>query len=83
MLTSLDHVVLAVADLGAATETYARLFGLLPSWRGEHAAFGTANTLFRLGNAYVELLAPNGEGPVGEFIARAWQSKARGRSRSH
>ena len=68
MLTSLDHVVLAVADLGAATETYARLFGLLPSWRGEHAAFGTANTLFRLGNAYVELLAPNGEGPVGEFI---------------
>jgi catechol 2,3-dioxygenase-like lactoylglutathione lyase family enzyme len=68
MLTALDHVVLAVSELAAATETYANLFGLAPSWHGEHPAFGTANTLFRLGNTYVELLAAAGEGPVGDFI---------------
>jgi catechol 2,3-dioxygenase-like lactoylglutathione lyase family enzyme len=68
MLTALDHVVLAVSDLAAATETYGKLFGLAPSWHGEHPAFGTANTLFRLGNTYVELLAAAGEGPVGDFI---------------
>jgi catechol 2,3-dioxygenase-like lactoylglutathione lyase family enzyme len=68
VLTSLDHVVLAVADLDAATATYSRLFGRGPSWRGAHRGYGTANTLFRLRNTYVELLAPAGDGPVAELL---------------
>ena len=47
MLTSLDHVVVAVNDLARATDTYRRLLGREISWRGEHPGFGTANVLFR------------------------------------
>src|SRR5207249_10921508 len=34
-----------------------------PSWRGEHPRWGTKNTLFRLDNMYVELLASS-DSPV-------------------
>jgi catechol 2,3-dioxygenase-like lactoylglutathione lyase family enzyme len=62
VLHSLDHVIVAVRDLGAATLTYARLFGRAPSWRGEHPGWGTANTLFRVANCYLELLGAVGDG---------------------
>jgi len=58
MWSHLDHVILAVRDLAAAERTYARLLGRSASWRGEHPALGTENALFRLGEAYLELLAP-------------------------
>jgi catechol 2,3-dioxygenase-like lactoylglutathione lyase family enzyme len=54
----LDHLVIAVRDLDAATANYARLLARKPSWRGRHPTYGTANVLFRLDNTYVELLAP-------------------------
>ena len=63
MLHSLDHVIVLVRDLEAATETYSRLLGREPSWRGAHPGQGTANSLFRLANTYLELLAISGEGP--------------------
>ena len=68
ILTSLDHVVIAVRDLAAATDVYVRLLGRRPSWRGEHASYGTANTLFRLANTYVELLSPTGSGPFADRL---------------
>ncbi len=70
MLRALDHVILAVEDLPAATRSYVRLLGRTPSWRGEHPAMGTANALFRLSNMYLELLAPEGEGPVADMLRR-------------
>jgi catechol 2,3-dioxygenase-like lactoylglutathione lyase family enzyme len=54
---TLDHVVIAVQDLEAATADYSALFGRRPSWRGEHPGYGTRNTLFRIDNTYVELLS--------------------------
>jgi catechol 2,3-dioxygenase-like lactoylglutathione lyase family enzyme len=60
MLTSLDHVVIAVRDLDSAAQSYARLLGRAPSWRGVHPGAGTANVLFRLENSYLELLAGTG-----------------------
>ena len=57
---SLDHVVIAVNDLDRATDDYTALLGRNPSWRGEHPKYGTANTLFRIDNTYVELLALSG-----------------------
>jgi catechol 2,3-dioxygenase-like lactoylglutathione lyase family enzyme len=63
VLHALDHVIVGVRDLAAATDTYTRLLGRAPSWRGGHPALGTANTLFRLANTYLELLAPAGTGP--------------------
>jgi catechol 2,3-dioxygenase-like lactoylglutathione lyase family enzyme len=53
-----DHLVIAVRDLGAATAAYGAMLGLVPSWRGTHPAYGTANTIFGLANCYLELLAP-------------------------
>ena len=77
-LTALDHVVVAVRDLEAATATYAALFGRRPSWRGSHPGWGTANTLFRLANTYVELLAPAGEGPIGAALAAHLDTRGEG-----
>jgi catechol 2,3-dioxygenase-like lactoylglutathione lyase family enzyme len=68
MLDSLDHVVVAVRDLEAASLSYETVLGLAPSWRGEHPGAGTANVLFRLENTYVELLAPQGQGPLAELL---------------
>lgn len=68
MLTSLDHLVVAVRDLDAATATYGALLGRRPSWRGVHAGWGTANTLFRLDNTYLELLSPAGDGALAEMV---------------
>jgi len=70
MLESLDHVLVAVADLEAATRTTAALLGRRPSWRGEHPREGTANTLFRLDNTYLELLCPTGEGSQASLLRR-------------
>jgi catechol 2,3-dioxygenase-like lactoylglutathione lyase family enzyme len=67
-LETLDHVVIAVADLDAALESYSVLLGRSTSWRGFHPEQGTANALFQLDNAYVELLAPRGDGPVGDLV---------------
>ena len=71
MLTTLDHVIVAVRDRTAATRTYAKLLGRRPSWIGEHAGAGSVNALFRLENTYLELLAPDGAGPVGDAL-RGW-----------
>lgn len=71
MITGLDHIILAVRDLSRATETYRNLLGREPSWRGRHPAYGTANTLFRLGNTYLELLAATGEGMLASHL-RVW-----------
>jgi len=68
MIDRVDHVVVAVRDLAAASSAYGRLLGLEPSWRGAHPGFGTANTLFRLANTYLELLAPEGDGVVADGL---------------
>jgi catechol 2,3-dioxygenase-like lactoylglutathione lyase family enzyme len=70
MLDSLDHVLVAVDDLEAATRTTATLLGRRPSWRGEHPREGTANTLFRLDNTYLELISPSGEGAQAGLLRR-------------
>lgn len=68
MLEALDHVVVAVRNLEAASRDTEALVGRPASWRGEHPGAGTANVLFRLENTVLELLAPSGEGPVGAAV---------------
>jgi catechol 2,3-dioxygenase-like lactoylglutathione lyase family enzyme len=55
----LDHLVIAVGDLDLAARNYRALFGLAPSWRGRHPAYGTANVLLRLDDTFIELVAPD------------------------
>ncbi len=64
----IDHVVIAVRDVAQATPEMARLLGCSPSWKGPQPADGTSNVLFRLANTTLELLAPEGDGPVGRAL---------------
>jgi len=66
--TLIDHLIIAVPDLSAATRDFGALLGRTPSWRGEHPDYGTENTLFKLDNTYIELLAPRGEGLAADII---------------
>lgn len=69
MFDALDHLIVAVRDLGDATRRYSTLLSRRPSWRGEHPGWGTANALFRLDNTYLELITPHGDGPLGRTVA--------------
>jgi catechol 2,3-dioxygenase-like lactoylglutathione lyase family enzyme len=78
VLHTFDHAVIAVRDLVAATERAAALLGRPPSWRGTHPGAGTANALFRIENCYLELLAREGEGPLGRQVAAAVEERGEG-----
>ena len=62
MISTVDHLIIAVKDLNEAELNYKKLFGLNPVWRGEHKELGTANVIFNFKNTYLELLSANGEG---------------------
>ena len=68
MLTGIDHLILATDDLPAAERQCMAVLGRSPSWAGAHPAFGTRNVIFRLSNTYIELLAPDGDGPVADRL---------------
>ena len=68
MNTFIDHLIIAVPELVVATAEYSTLLGRAPSWRGAHPDYGTANTLFKLDNTYIELLAPQGEGMAADIV---------------
>jgi catechol 2,3-dioxygenase-like lactoylglutathione lyase family enzyme len=67
MIRSLDHVVIAVRGLAAGVRAYEALLGRAPSWRAA-AAGGVESAMFGLANVAVELIAPAGDGPVGERL---------------
>ncbi len=67
MLQSVDHLAIAVRDLEPAAQTLGEILGRRPSWWGQPAE-GAANVLFRLSNLYVELVAPQGAGALGEAL---------------
>ena len=68
MPTTIDHIMITVPDLASATADYSKLLGRSPSWRGAHPDYGTANTLFKLENTYIELLAAQGEGMAANIV---------------
>ncbi|MEE9279094.1 MAG: VOC family protein [Myxococcota bacterium] len=78
MFDAFDHIVVAVRDLDAATADYAELLGRQPSWRGEHPARGTANTLFRFGNGYLGLIAAAGTGPGADQVEKRLDAEGEG-----
>ena len=78
MIDAVDHIVLAVEDLEAASADLQSLLGREPSWRGEHPGYGTANVLFRFERIYIELLAAVGEGSVADSVQQHLAEKGEG-----
>lgn len=71
MLEDVDHVGIAVRDLGAAVEHYRAAFGIEPSHRETVEDQGVEEVLFKVGTSYIQLLRPLGpDTPVGKFLAK-------------
>ena len=71
MLRRVDHVALAVSNLRASIEHYQRVWGLTLTHREIVAEQGVEEAMFRLGDTYLQLVAPlSPDTPVGRFIER-------------
>ena len=68
-ITNLDHVVVAVNDLDAATKTWQENFGLPLERSGKNEALGINQSILPLGSAFIELISPLGDsGPVADAL---------------
>lgn len=71
MLTKIEHVALAVADLDAAIAHYRDVWGLEVTHRERVDDQGVEEAMLALGDSYLQLLAPTGpDTTVGKFVAR-------------
>ncbi len=71
MLTKIEHVALAVADLDAAIAHYRDTWGLEVAHRERVEDQGVEEAMLPLGESFLQLLGPTGpETTVGKFIAR-------------
>ena len=68
MISSVDHIIIAVKNLDHAIYDYEKILGIAPCWKGKHNELGTQNALFNFENTYLELLSPCDAGPGTEFI---------------
>jgi methylmalonyl-CoA epimerase len=70
-LNRLDHVGIAVSDLREARDFYERVLGLRPAHEEVIEDQGVHEILYRMGEAWVQLVAPLGpDTPVGRFLAK-------------
>jgi len=71
LLLNLDHVALAVRDLDAALERFARLYGVTASSREVLPSEGVEEAMILVGGSQVQLLAPlSPDSPVARFLER-------------
>ena len=78
MISSLDHIILAVKDLKDAEKNYKNILGIEPSWRGMHKELGTANVIFNFKNTYLELLSAEGEGVGADLVKESIKKNGEG-----
>jgi methylmalonyl-CoA/ethylmalonyl-CoA epimerase len=70
-LDRIDHIGVAVDDLGEALTLYGRSLGMPEVHRETVAAQGVEAVLLDVGDSHVELLAPlHADSPVGRFLTR-------------
>lgn len=71
LLTEIDHVAIAVRDLEAAVDYYARVFGAEVTHREVVDSDGVEEALLKVADSYVQLLTPTREtSPVHAFLER-------------
>lgn len=78
MISTLDHLIIAVKDLDEAEKDYTKIFGIPPVWRGEHKELGTINSIFNFENTYFELLASKGAGLGADLVNSALKQDGEG-----
>ena len=78
MISSIDHLIIAVKDINKAEENYRKIFGINPVWKGEHKALGTSNVIFNFKNTYCELLSANGDGLGASLVDNAIEENGDG-----
>lgn len=71
ILTTIDHVGVAVADLDEAVAFHQRCYGAEVAHREEMDADGVREALLAVGDGYIQLLEPTrDDSPVGRFLAQ-------------
>jgi methylmalonyl-CoA/ethylmalonyl-CoA epimerase len=69
LLTEIDHVAIAVRDLEAAIDFYARAFGATVAHREVVVSDGVEEALLQVADSYVQLLTPTWpDSPVARFL---------------
>ena len=75
MITGLDHIVVLVGDIAAATSACQTLFARAPAWSYSD---GADRVMFTLDNVTLELTSPNGEGAVADRIRAVMAEQGEG-----
>ena len=71
LLTEIDHVAIAVRDLGAAIDFYSRAFGATVAHREVVESDGVEEALLKVADSYVQLLTPTrDDSPVAKYLER-------------
>jgi catechol 2,3-dioxygenase-like lactoylglutathione lyase family enzyme len=76
VITGLDHVVVLVSDIAAATAAYQTLFARSPAWRNSDD--GAERVLFTLDNVTLELMAPDGDSANADRIRTVLKAQGEG-----
>jgi catechol 2,3-dioxygenase-like lactoylglutathione lyase family enzyme len=63
MITGLDHVLIVCTSIDEAEHAYSALLGREPDWRSTDPG-GTSTVIFQLDNTALEIMAPQGGGPL-------------------
>jgi len=71
LLTEIDHVAIAVHDLGAAIDYYRDTFGALVDHREVVESDGVEEALLKVADSYIQLLTPvRDDSPVAKYLER-------------
>ena len=69
LLTEVDHIAIAVRDLGAAAAWYKDVFGAEVTHREVVESDGVEEALIKVAESYIQLLTPTKpDSPVGKFL---------------
>jgi methylmalonyl-CoA/ethylmalonyl-CoA epimerase len=72
LITRIDHVGFAVADLEAAMEFYSRAFGITVVHEEVNEEQGVREAMLAVGDGFIQLLAPlRADSPIGRFLDRS------------
>jgi methylmalonyl-CoA epimerase len=70
LLTEIDHVAIAVNDLGAAIDYYREAFGAVVEHREVVESDGVEEALLKVAESYIQLLTPTrDDSPVAKYLA--------------